>query len=107
MAVHVTLTKAHFERTLSSMMKECVNDENSIVKVHYYDAPADDMYEIKMQGMGGIGAGIVDCIPRLNRRDAWQVDRSQPGAQTIGGLLLLIANAEPGITAQEFFRDEA
>lgn len=92
----MNIQKTDFDRTLHDFLGDA-----NFAHVSFVDG--DDRYSIKMQRQGGVLAGCIDCIPKLNGQNAWQVHRSQPLSTTVGDLLLKIASAPSGTVASKFF----
>ena len=99
-----TVTSADFDRTLDDLL-----GERQMANVRFVDKLEDgseDVYVIRMQRTMGQLAGRIDCVPKMNGENAWQVERSQWASQTVGDLLLLIASAPAKSVAAEFFGAE-
>ena len=94
------ITNADFSKSLLDFM-----GGQSLVHARFADGA--DSYTVRMQRQFGVTGDCIDCIPRLNGKDAWQVFRSQQQSSTVGNLLVLIAGMPAGTDAEAFFTGRA
>lgn len=93
------ITYADFDRSLHEILGGM-----SQASLRFDDGT--DVYKIRLQRLGGVGRGIIECYCTLNAQDAVQVSSMQSDARAIGDILLDIACAPPGTPANEFFAPE-
>lgn len=77
--------------------------ERGLVRVRFFDAPAQQFYDIRLQRQMGQLLDHVDCQGWLDGRVSYQLHRTQSPLITVGQLLLIIAGATLGSDATTFF----